>query len=255
MLHPIGDTLNMKIITWNCNMAFRKKADVILTCKPDILIVPECEHPDKLLFNSGTPRPTDILWFGQNQNKGLGIFSYSDFRFKVPDVHNDHFKMIVPVAVTGAQFDFTLFAIWANNSEDPDGQYITQVWKAIHHYDSLITNKKTILIGDFNSNTIWDKPKREGNHSTVVKKLEAKEIHSVYHKHFDQTQGKEQHATFYLYKHKHKTYHIDYCFASIDMLEHLKSVEIGDYESWIKYSDHVPVMVSFNKKIFQPRKR
>jgi exodeoxyribonuclease III len=31
-------------------MAFRKKADFILTYKPDILIVPECEHPDKLLF-------------------------------------------------------------------------------------------------------------------------------------------------------------------------------------------------------------
>jgi hypothetical protein len=38
----------MKIITWNCNMAFRKKADLILAHKPDILIVPECEHPDKL---------------------------------------------------------------------------------------------------------------------------------------------------------------------------------------------------------------
>ena len=32
-------------------MAFRKKADFILTYKPDILIVPECEHPDKLKFN------------------------------------------------------------------------------------------------------------------------------------------------------------------------------------------------------------
>ena len=30
----------MKIITWNCNMAFRKKAALILKHKPDILIVP-----------------------------------------------------------------------------------------------------------------------------------------------------------------------------------------------------------------------
>ena len=27
----------MKIITWNCNMAFRKKAHIILALKPDIL--------------------------------------------------------------------------------------------------------------------------------------------------------------------------------------------------------------------------
>ncbi len=38
---------HMKIITWNCNMAFRKKTDFILAHKPDILLVPECEHPGK----------------------------------------------------------------------------------------------------------------------------------------------------------------------------------------------------------------
>ncbi|HQD10259.1 MAG TPA: hypothetical protein PLQ65_11385, partial [Flavihumibacter sp.] len=40
----------MKIITWNCNMAFRKKADLMLAQQPDILVVPECEHPDKHVF-------------------------------------------------------------------------------------------------------------------------------------------------------------------------------------------------------------
>lgn len=33
----------MKVITWNCNMAFRKKDANILSYKPDLLIVPECE--------------------------------------------------------------------------------------------------------------------------------------------------------------------------------------------------------------------
>ena len=59
----------MKIITWNCNMAFRKKAKFILTHKPDILIIVECEHPDKLLYSDDTPKPKDSLWFGENQNK------------------------------------------------------------------------------------------------------------------------------------------------------------------------------------------
>src|SRR6202008_5035736 len=97
----------MKIITWNCNMAFRKKAAFILKHKPDILIVPECEHPDKLKFNSDIQRPNDILWFGTNQNKGLGIFSYTDFRFKKLDSHNPEIKMVIPIAVTGSYFDFT----------------------------------------------------------------------------------------------------------------------------------------------------
>ena len=81
-------------------MAFRKKTAHILACKPDILVVPECEHPDKLKLNEGMAQPADILWFGENKNKGLGIFSYSRFRFKLIETHNPQFKMIIPIAVT-----------------------------------------------------------------------------------------------------------------------------------------------------------
>jgi len=240
----------MKIITWNCNMAFRKKADFILAHKPDILVVPECEHPDKLHFKDDVPKPTQTLWFGHNQNKGLAVFSYCDFRLEVIDVHNDNFKMVVPIAVTSKQLNFTLFAIWANNPAEKNGQYVTQVWKVVNYYESLIKGKKTILIGDFNSNTIWDRPRREGNHSTLVKKLEEKRIFSVYHKHFNQVQGKEEHPTLYLYRHKDKPYHLDYCFASVDMLQHLLSVEIGEYDCWKEHSDHVPVIVTFDTDLF-----
>lgn len=236
----------MKIVTWNCNMAYRKKADFILTQKPDILIVPECEHPDKLLFSVDTQKPTDTLWFGKNQNKGLAIFSYSDYRFRVLDNHNQDLKMIIPIAVTGGQFDFTLFAIWANNPVDREGQYIEQIWKAIHYYDSLLTNTKTILLGDFNSNKIWDRQHKEKNHSSVVKLLEDKGIFSTYHLYYKQTQGAEKHPTLYMYRHKDKPYHIDYCFVSADIAEKIKSVEIGDYDFWTKYSDHVPVIVTFD---------
>jgi exodeoxyribonuclease III len=241
----------MKIITWNCNMAFRKKAATILAHNPDILVVPECEHPDKLLFQDDVSKPTQILWFGHNKNKGLAVFSYCNLRLKVIDVHNDSFKMVVPIAVSSKQFSLTLFAIWANNPSDKDGQYVTQVWKAVNYYEKLIRGKRILLIGDFNSNTIWDKPRREGNHSTVVKKLEEKGIFSVYHQHFNQVQGKEEHPTYYLYRHQDKPYHLDYCFVSIDMLQHLRSVEVGEYDCWKKLSDHVPVMVTFDIALYR----
>jgi endonuclease/exonuclease/phosphatase family metal-dependent hydrolase len=104
-----------------------------------------------------------------------------------------------------------------------------------------------MLIGDFNSNTIWDRKYREGNHSNVVKHLEKKGIVSCYHLHHRQVQGKEQHPTLYLYRHPDKPYHLDYCFASKDMAEKIQSVEIGTYDDWKPYSDHVPVMVTFNR--------
>jgi exodeoxyribonuclease III len=235
----------MKIITWNCNMAFRKKAAYILDCKPDIVVVPECEHPDNLLFADDIPQPTDMLWFGENRHKGLAIFSYSHYRFSLMEQHNKDFKMVIPISVTGGRFDFILFAVWANNPNDPDGTYVTQTWKAIHYYETLLNNKMIVLIGDFNSNTIWDKKRRADNHSNVVKFLQEKGIESTYHLHHQQQQGTEAHPTYYLYRHEDKPYHLDYCFASTAMIKKMKSVEIGAYDTWIKYSDHVPVIVSF----------
>ena len=227
-------------------MAFRKKASLILTYKPDILIIIECEHPDKLKFTADLPKSTDHLWFGKNQHKGLAIFSYGDYRFKVLEDYNDNYKMIIPIAVTGGHFEFNLFLIWAYNPDDKEGKYITQVWKAIKHYDDLLNDRPTMLIGDFNSNTIWDNKKhRLGSHSEVVKQLEDKGIFSTYHFHHNQKQGTEKHPTYYMYRHKDKPYHIDYCFASRDMLAKLQSVDIGEYDSWTQFSDHVPMIINF----------
>ncbi len=236
----------MKIITWNCNMAFRNKAHHILMQEQDILIVPECEHPDKLLFKTDTKRPTDTLWFGTNFNKGLAVFSYSNLRFRVLEEHCEDFKMIIPISVTGGKFEFNLFAIWAYNPDDHDGHYIEQVWKAIRHYEKLLSVKPTLLVGDFNSNTIWDRKHRESNHSNVVKYLEEKNIYSSYHLFHNQIQGKEQHPTLYMYRHEDKPYHIDYCFMSNDLIEKLQAVEIGDYNYWILHSDHVPLIVTLS---------
>ena len=236
----------MKIIAWNCNMAFRKKAHLILAHKPDIVVIPECEHPDKLIFSPDTPKPNDILWFGKNQHKGLGIFSYCDYRFELHKCYNPDFQMIIPIKVTGGEFTFNLFAIWANNPTDKENQYVQQVWKAINHYEKLLKKGKNILIGDFNGNKIWDKPKKENNHSSVVTFLEKKGIFSTYHLHHKQQQGTEEHPTFYLYRHQNKPYHLDYCFASKDFINILQSVEIGDFDFWTKHSDHVPVMVTFD---------
>jgi len=238
----------MKIITWNCNMAFRKKADVILAYQPDILILPECECIERLVFNPDIEKPSDALWFGNNRHKGLAVLAYNNLKLTLLDDYNPAFQMIVPISVTGADVDFNLFAVWAYNPNDPDGRYVEQVWKAILDYDSLLSAKTTILAGDFNSNTIWDRKRRAGNHTNVVKYLEERGIHSAYHLHHQQIQGKELHPTFYLYKHQNKPYHLDYCFVSADMAKGLQSVEVGEHDDWTKYSDHVPVMITFDAR-------
>ena len=233
----------MRIIAWNCNMAFRKKAAQVLRYQPDILIIPECEHPDKLTFSDS---PTGIVWYGDNQHKGLGVFTFGNYQLKLLPEHTPSLKTILPISVTGVNTDFTLFAIWANNPLDKGNQYIGQIWKAIHRYEHLIKPERTILAGDFNSNSIWDKPRRTGNHTALVDTLYLKGIKSIYHHHGGHLHGKEPHPTFNLYKSAAKPYHLDYCFASEDFLLKLTDIEIGNYNDWKKYSDHLPLIINFD---------
>jgi len=76
--------------------------------------------------------------------------------------------------------------------------------------------------------------------------LKQKKIYSTYHQFYGQEQGKEKHPTLFMYRHQDKPYHIDYCFASIDFMNKLNNVEVGTYEDWTKFSDHVPLIVTFD---------
>lgn len=235
----------MRIITWNCQGAFRKKAEIILRFDPDILIVPESEHPDKLIFDETNPEPNCKHWYGDSPHKGIGIYSYTGYKFELLSEFNPEFRYILPFRVTGRGKIFILFAIWAMpNKENYEARYIGQVWNAINHYNHLF-HGSIILIGDFNSNKIWDYKKRVGDHSSVVRKLAENKIHSVYHEHFNIEQGKEEHPTFFLQRKQSKPYHIDYCFASLDMMQKVKNIEIGNFENWIEHSDHTPLIVDF----------
>lgn len=232
----------LKVITWNCNMAFRKKVRLITRYKPDILVVPECEHPDVLKFDLPEGH---FSWHGSNRNKGLGVFSFTGFRIELLDYHDDAFKLIVPLAISNGVDRYTVFAIWANNPQDRGFQYVGQIWKALHAYQDQLAGDKTLLLGDFNSNTIWDKPKREFNHSALVDLLAKKGIRSAYHAYFGAAQGKEAHPTHYLYRHEDKPYHLDYCFASSDLMSRLRKVDVGAFGDWKGVSDHMPLVVEF----------
>lgn len=227
-------------------MAFRKKVNKIIEYNPDIIVVPECENVNKIDLDIFSKHPNHSFWYGENENKGLGVFSFTDFSITLENWHNPELKTILPLAIKNDKEEFTLFAVWANNPEDRDFQYIGQIWKAIHYYESYLDHNKIIIVGDFNSNSIWDKPYREGNHSTVVEKLKGKNIYSTYHEYYKAEQGNENHPTLFMYRHKDKPYHIDYCFASKYFTDNLKDVSVGCYEEWKEFSDHMPLIVDFN---------
>jgi exodeoxyribonuclease-3 len=234
----------MKLITWNCQGAFRRKIDRILLEHPDVLVVQECEHPTKMDTASALQKQSDVLWFGDSEHKGLGIFSFGSYKLELLSQYNEDIKIVIPISVTGKECNFILLAIWANNHNDPDGQYIEQVWKAANYYEKLMGSEKLVLIGDFNSNKIWDKFHRKGSHSAVVEKLAKYNIYSAYHEYFAQAQGSEEHPTFFLQRNEKKPYHIDYCFLSAFFYKKVESVTIGKYSNWIALSDHMPLIIN-----------
>ena len=113
-------------------------------------------------------------------------------------------------------------------------------------YTSHIRPEGTILIGDFNSNVIFDKKNSSITHRNLVDKLSEKGLKSVYHTKQNQNQGEELEATFYLYRHADKAFHIDYCFASEDFINKLFNIEIGKYDDWKTHSDHTPLILTFS---------
>ncbi|MDM5326767.1 hypothetical protein [Neobacillus sp. CF12] len=77
--------------------------------------------------------------------------------------------------------------------------------------------------------------------------LKNKGIESACHHFFNEEQGKENRPTHYFRKAKSSPFHIDYLFASVSIQNRLSHFEVGSYDSWIKYSDHVPISALFEK--------
>ena len=66
---------DLKITTWNCNGALRKKYASLSTLDADIYILQECEDPASSSDKAYKEWSGNYLWTGNNKNKGLGIFA------------------------------------------------------------------------------------------------------------------------------------------------------------------------------------
>ncbi len=236
----------MKIITWNCNGALRKKFDNLAEFDADLLIIQECEDPLEARDKNYMDWAKNYLWIGDTKNKGIGIFAKQDIELKKLDwtnIYKDHsVKHFLPCSVNG---EFDLLAVWNHQNNSPNFGYIGQFWKYLQVNKDKISN--TIITGDFNSNVIWDEWDRWWNHSDVVKELNEIGIESIYHRFTKEEQGKETQPTFFLHRNLARPYHIDYCFAPTALINKLESMTIGLYENWKHLSDHSPVIVTFGR--------
>ena len=236
---------HLKIVTWNCNGAFRKKFNVINELNADIYVIQECENPKESKDLGYLEWAKNFLWLGDSKHKGLGIFAREEISLELLDWTNNYEDNPIKHFLTcRVNSEFDLIAVWTHYNKSPTFGYIGQFWKYLQLHKSNFKN--CLIVGDFNSNSIWDKPNRAWNHTEVVKELEEINITSLYHYEGNQTQGNEEHPTFFLQKNLNKPYHIDYIFGSNSFRKTLSKIEIGSAEYWLKLSDHLPVICEFS---------
>lgn len=234
----------MRLLSWNCNGALRKKFEWLNEFNADIHVIQECEDPERSDNDSYRQWAANHLWIGDNKNKGLGIFAKQHIDLQVLNWTNDYqdhsVKYFLPTLINGHQ---QLLAVWLHKNNSPNFGYIGQLWKY------LKTNKtyfdKTILAGDFNSNVIWDQWDRWWNHSNVLEELQELNIVSFYHRFMRENQGQESTPTLYLQRKKEKPYHIDYIFGPEEIAKKLRFFEVGNPNKWLEISDHMPIITAW----------
>ena len=236
---------NLKILTWNCNGAFRRKFGYIDPMDADIMVIQECEDPSKCKDEKYREWAVNYIWIGENKNKGLAIFCKEHIKISINIWEDDNTKYFISAKINDR---FNLVAVWNQNNKSVTYRYIGQFWKYLQINKGKLND--CIILGDFNSNKIWDQNHRLCNHSVVVSELKEIGISSLYHENYNIEQGVESHPTFYMQRNLKKPYHIDYIFVSNSVIQIIKSFEIGSSFDWLKISDHLPILLDFDLKPF-----
>ncbi|MDR4505952.1 MAG: hypothetical protein MRK01_14360 [Candidatus Scalindua sp.] len=249
----------MKIVSWNCNGALRKKTQEVDKLDADIIIIQECEDP-ALSTKDYQNWAGDYLWVGDSNHKEICVFPknnnevkrldwYGEFEIEGLSSHSSSIKwttydlkLFLPCKVNES---FNILGVWTKGTDSEVFGYIGQFWKFLQIHKKNLSTSRQIIIGDFNSNKIWDKADRWWNHSDVVCELNDIGLISLFHHQHVENQGKESIPTFFMHRKKEKSYHIDYAFISTDFVNS-SNIEIGGKESWLSLSDHMPISVTLN---------
>jgi len=236
----------MRLVTWNCNGRFRDKVSAIKKLGADVYIIQECEDPERVSKPSTeyTNFCSNFAWTGEDKNKGLGVFSKDKLRKKQEEL-DDNFsqgtlKWFLPLDI---DYRLSIVGVWAHRAGGGDFRYIGQFYKYLKINLPKLSN--SVIIGDFNSNAIWDHKRAEGGHSTCVRMLKEVGIESVYHRLRNEQHGKEVISTFFLQRNPGKPYHIDYVFSPLELIDRTQELRIETFDSWKHLSDHVPLLWEF----------
>ena len=222
----------MRLVSWNCCRGPAAKLSLLAPLDASISVVQECPRP--------APDSRSCLWFGDNPRQGIAVLWSPEYRVE-PITPRPVPRYTLPFQVTGPR-TFLLLAVWSQREREYP--YVRGIIRAVELYRDLIIAQPTVVIGDFNSNAIWNR-KRAGalDHGALVAMLSQLGLISAYHHFHGEAQGAERRPTLYLLWDETRPYHIDYCFIPETWASQVRSVSVGTYADWASASDHRPLVV------------
>lgn len=224
------DESQIKIVSWNCNGKFREKFKEIIEEDADIYVIQECENPAESNEEDYREFAGDnYFWTGHLHYKGLGIFAKEGVELERLDC-NGEFEHFILVRVNDS---FNLLGVWAMPS------YVEMIHDFFDANEDVF-DENLVMCGDFNSSEVFNysHPKAK-NHTELNRKLEGKNLFSVYHSATGDGQGEEKSMTYYQSRHLNNAFHMDFVYAGENVV---KDFNILDHYKWINVSDHLPLV-------------
>lgn len=223
----------MRVVSWNCAGAFRKKSEPLFSLEADVYCIQECENPEKHAHAfEELLDGRNIIWKGTDPkgDKGVAVISRADIPISRLDWGGDELRDFLSVSIVGT--DIAVVDVWACQP------YIEQFLAWLDICEAHV-NEDTALLGDFNSNKVWDVKHGVSCHTDAVGRLSRLGLESAYHLFSGEEQGEESQPTFFLYRHADRPYHLDYAFASPSLMTGFH-IAYGD---WLELSDHLPIVL------------
>jgi exonuclease III len=228
----------MRIVTWNSNRAFGKKASALLELDPDVAIIQECER------DFVTPAGYKYLWIGALPHMGLGVLT-RDQEARIDPGPKEEWTFFMPVTLP--VLNLRLLATWAFQRRASSAKAPNRVGtipSVLAPLESWLSVGRSVMAGDFNHNLKWDTPRGTNNFRPVVHQLHRAGLRSAYHEATLEGFGQEKQPTHLFRRNAKAEYHIDYCFVHQSL--GVASAEVLRSEHWGKLSDHFPLVVNTN---------
>lgn len=221
----------MRIISWNCNGALRRKIDLVRCFQPDLLIVQEASERDVSSIDAPFTH-----WIGR-KHRGLAVIGLRDASYRIDPIFDPDLPWFTPLHVD----ENRVLAVWASVLTSRL-RYVRLLHHALDRFEGFLGSPRGMVVGDLNSSTVFDRKHGDVNHTSLVDRLSSMGYTSLWHHLRREGHGTESRPTFYLYRRPERTWHLDYAFVTPALMQGA-TLELGSPDEWLDHSDHLPLFL------------